>query len=95
VVTACVIAAPAFFVTVCLSARAFVLVTFVCFASARLAWTFLVALAELPVRASCFFGERFFRWGTARALGVLPREPAGRRFLFGFRVGMVISSCEK
>jgi len=78
-----------------LPARAFVLVTFVCFASARLAWTFLVALAGLPVRASCFFGERFFLWGTARALGVLPREPAGPRFLFGFRVGMVISSCEK
>src|SRR5262245_12938593 len=95
VVTACAIAAPAFFVTVCLPARAFVLVPFVCFASARLAWTFLVALAGLPVRASCFFGERFFRWGTARALGVLPREPARPRFSFGFRVGMVISSWEQ
>jgi len=70
-----------------------VLVTLVCFAAARLVWTFLVVLAGLPVRASCFVGERFFRLeGTARARGVFPREPAGRRFLFGFRLGMAISS---
>ena len=63
---------------------------------ARLEWTFLVALAGLPARAGCFLAEGFFRLeGTARALAVLPREPAGPRFLFGFRVGMVISSCAK
>jgi len=50
-----------------------VLVTFVCFASARLAWTFLVAPAGRPVRASYFVGECFFRVGTARARGVFPR----------------------
>ena len=96
VVTACAIAAPAFLVTVCVPARAFVLVTFVCFASARLVWTFLVALAGLPVRARCFVGERFFRLeGTARARGVFPREPARPRFFFRFRVGMANSPCER
>src|SRR5262249_28187802 len=48
---------------------------------------------ELAVREGCFFAEGFFRLeGTARALGVSPRERARLRFLFGFRVGMAISS---
>src|SRR5262249_5223931 len=59
------------------------------------AWTFFVALTELVVPEGCFFAEGFFRLeGTARALGVLPRELARLRFLFGFRVGMAISSSE-
>jgi hypothetical protein len=76
VVTACAIAAPAFLVTVCFPARAFVLVLLARFAPTRLVPTFVVALAGLPLRAGFFFAEGFFRLeGTAfRALEVLRRS---------------------
>jgi hypothetical protein len=85
--------APAFLVTGCVPARAFVLVSLARFALTRLVSTFVVALAGLPLRAGFFFAEAFFRLeGTAfRALDVLRREPAAPLF-FSLRVGMAISS---
>jgi hypothetical protein len=89
VVTACAMMAPAFLVTGCVPARAFVLVLLARFALTRLVPTFF---AGLPLRARFFFAEAFFRLeGTAfRALDVLRREPAAPLF-FGLRVGMAIS----
>jgi hypothetical protein len=52
VVTACATTAPAFPVMVCFPVRAFGLVPLWCFAPARLARTFLVALADLFLWAS-------------------------------------------
>jgi hypothetical protein len=86
----------AFLVTGCVPARAFVLVLWARFAPTCLVPTFVVALAGLPLRAGFFFADAFFRLeGTARALDVLPREPAAPLFFFGLRVGMAISSCAR
>jgi hypothetical protein len=86
-------AVPAFLVTGCVPAGAFLLVLLARFALTRLVPSFFVALAGLPLRARCFFAEAFFRLeGTAfRALDVLRREPAAPLF-FSLRVGMAISS---
>jgi hypothetical protein len=53
-------AAPAFLVTRCVPAGAFVLVLLARFALTCLVPTFFVALAGLPLRAGCFFAEAFF-----------------------------------
>src|SRR5262245_47105427 len=80
VVTACAIAAPAFLVTVCLRARVFVLVTCVPRVG-PLGVDLLGSPPRTPRARRRLLCEGFFRLEQmARALGVLPREPADLAF---------------